>query len=174
MALPVETKRRVKAGAAPATGGPGAAANSPRKGAGCHGLNPDIPLKMKKLNVAIVGCGFMGRTHSNAYCKIGNFFDVPYEIVRKTICDFNEEKARAHAARWGFESVETDWRRLLDREDIDIVDICLPNNMHAEPMEPRQLSGMQFPYAFPHKSLTLSDGRWLCFALHTSPLVLTV
>ena len=87
---------------------------------------------MKKLNVAIIGCGFMGRTHSNAYRKIGNFFDIPYEIAMKTICDFNEEKAKAHAAQWGFESVETDWHNLLAREDIDIVDICLPNNMHAQ------------------------------------------
>lgn len=86
---------------------------------------------MKRLNVAIIGCGFMGRTHSNAYRKIGNFFQVPCQPVLKTICDFNEAKAKAHAAQWGFESVETDWRNLLDRDDIDVVDICLPNNLHA-------------------------------------------
>jgi predicted dehydrogenase len=87
---------------------------------------------MKRLNVAVIGCGFMGRTHSNAYRKLPNFFDVPFQPVLKTICDFNEEKARAHAAKWGFESVETDWHNLLDRADIDIVDICLPNNLHAD------------------------------------------
>jgi predicted dehydrogenase len=86
---------------------------------------------MKKLNVAVIGCGFMGRTHSNAYRKISNFFDIPCQPVLKTICDFNEEKAKAHAAKWGFESVETDWHNLLAREDIDIVDICLPNNLHS-------------------------------------------
>jgi predicted dehydrogenase len=87
---------------------------------------------MKTLNVGLIGCGFMGRTHSNAYRKVGNFFDLEYRPVLKTICDFNEEKAKAHAARWGFESVETDWHKLVAREDIDIVDVCLPNNMHAE------------------------------------------
>jgi predicted dehydrogenase len=87
---------------------------------------------MNKLNVAVIGCGFMGRTHSNAYRKIGNFFTLPCQPVLKTICDFNEEKAKAHAAQWGFESVETDWHKLLDRKDIDIVDVCLPNNLHAD------------------------------------------
>jgi predicted dehydrogenase len=87
---------------------------------------------MKQLNVGLVGCGFMGRTHSNAYRKVGNFFDLEYQPVLKAICDCNEAKAQAHAAKWGFESVETDWKKLLAREDIDLVDICLPNNAHAE------------------------------------------
>jgi predicted dehydrogenase len=86
----------------------------------------------KQLRVGLVGCGFMGRTHSNAYRKVGNFFDLEYQPVLKAICDSNEEKAKAHAAKWGFESVETDWKKLLAREDIDLVDICLPNNAHAE------------------------------------------
>jgi predicted dehydrogenase len=87
---------------------------------------------MKQLNVGLIGCGFMGRTHSNAYRKVGNFFDLEYQPVLKAICDFNGEKAAAHAARWGFESVETDYKKLLARDDIDLVDICLPNNLHAE------------------------------------------
>ncbi len=87
---------------------------------------------MKKLNVGLVGCGFMGRTHSNAHRKVGNFFDLEYQPVLKAICDFNGEKATAHAAKWGFESVETDYKKLLARKDIDLVDICLPNNLHAE------------------------------------------
>ncbi len=87
---------------------------------------------MKKLNVGLVGCGFMGRTHSNAHRKVGNFFDLEYQPVLKAICDFNGEKAAAHAAKWGFESVETDYKKLLARKDIDLVDICLPNNLHAD------------------------------------------
>lgn len=87
---------------------------------------------MKTLNVGMIGCGFMGRTHSNAHRKVGNFFDLEYQPVLKAICDFNEEKAKAHAARWGFESVETDYKKLLARKDIDLIDICLPNNLHAE------------------------------------------
>ncbi len=87
---------------------------------------------MKTLNVGLIGCGFMGRAHSNAHRKVWNFFDLEYRPVLKAICDSNEERAKAHAARWGFESVETDYRKLLARDDIDMIDICLPNNMHAE------------------------------------------
>jgi predicted dehydrogenase len=87
---------------------------------------------MKQLNVGLIGCGFMGRAHSNAYRKVGNFFDLEYQPVLKAICDFNEAKARKHAAQWGFESFETSWKKLIAREDIDLIDICLPNNVHAE------------------------------------------
>jgi len=87
---------------------------------------------MKTLNVGLIGCGFMGRAHSNAHRRVWNFFDLEYRPVLKAICDFNEAKAKAHAAQWGFESVETDWKKLLARKDIDFVDICLPNNVHAE------------------------------------------
>jgi predicted dehydrogenase len=87
---------------------------------------------VKQLNVAIIGCGFMGRTHANAYCRVGNFFELEYKPVLKAICDRNEEKAKEFATQWGFESIETDWKKLLERDDIDIVDICTPNNLHAE------------------------------------------
>jgi predicted dehydrogenase len=87
---------------------------------------------MKQLNVGLIGCGFMGRAHSNAYRKVGNFFELQYQPVLKAICDSNEEKAKAHAAKWGFESIETDWKTLIARDDIDLIDICLPNNVHAE------------------------------------------
>jgi myo-inositol 2-dehydrogenase/D-chiro-inositol 1-dehydrogenase len=87
---------------------------------------------MKKLNVAIVGCGFMGRTHSNAFHQVTNFFDTPFRPVLKTICARNGEKAQAFAARWGFEGVETDWRKLMDDREIDLIDIASPNDTHAE------------------------------------------
>ena len=83
------------------------------------------------VNVGLIGCGFMGRTHSNAYRKVCNFFDLERRPVLKAVCDF-EEKSRPFAERWGYESIETDWHRLLERSDIDLIDICLPNNLHAE------------------------------------------
>jgi predicted dehydrogenase len=86
----------------------------------------------KPLNVGIIGCGFMGRTHTNAYKKVYSFFKPAYKPVLKAICDSNADKANAFAEAWGFESVETDWRKLLARKDIDIVDICTPNNTHKE------------------------------------------
>ena len=51
----------------------------------------------KKLNVGLIGYGFMGRTHSNAYCKVNNFFDLPYVPVRKVICGLEEKEAKAFA-----------------------------------------------------------------------------
>ena len=87
---------------------------------------------MKKLNVGLIGCGFMGRTHSNASRRVNNFFDLEYQPVLKAVCDLDEARAKAFAAKWGYESYETDWRKLIARKDIDLVDITLPNNMHRE------------------------------------------
>jgi predicted dehydrogenase len=86
----------------------------------------------KPLNIGLVGYGFMGRTHSNAYKRVNDFFDVPYRPVLKAICGRTEDGAKAFAEQWGYESVETDWRKLIDRKDIDAIDICTPNNTHAE------------------------------------------
>ncbi|MDB6035776.1 MAG: ydgJ 2, partial [Verrucomicrobiales bacterium] len=76
----------------------------------------------KKLNVGMIGYGFMGRTHSNAFRKVGNFFDLDYQPVLKAICGRSEQNVKAFADRWGYESVETDWRKIIARKDIDVVD----------------------------------------------------
>ncbi len=87
---------------------------------------------MKQLRVGMIGYGFMGRAHSNAFRKVGNFFDLDREIVMKAACARNADKVKAFAAQWGYQSVETDWRRLIAREDIDLIDICAPNDVHLE------------------------------------------
>lgn len=86
----------------------------------------------KPLNIGMIGYGFMGRAHTNAYCKVSNFFDLEYEPVLKAACARNEENIKAFADNWGYESIETDWRKLVARDDIDVVDICVPNNLHKE------------------------------------------
>ncbi|MBL7141381.1 MAG: Gfo/Idh/MocA family oxidoreductase [Planctomycetes bacterium] len=86
----------------------------------------------KKLNVGIIGYGFMGRTHSNAYNRVTDFFDVPFDPVLKVACGLVEDEVKAFAANWGFESWTTDWHKVIDDKSIDIVDICVPNNVHAE------------------------------------------
>src|SRR5262245_15121711 len=86
----------------------------------------------KPLNIGLVGYGFMGRTHSNAFLQAPRYFDVPYEPVLKAVCGRNADRVRSFAANWGYESVETDWRRLVERKDIDLVDIASPNDTHAE------------------------------------------
>ena len=86
----------------------------------------------KPLNIGMIGYGFMGRAHSNAYCKVNHFFNLEYRPVLKAACARSLDKAKEFAANWGYESVETDWRKLIERKDIDVIDICTPNNTHAE------------------------------------------
>ncbi len=86
----------------------------------------------KQLRIGLIGYGFMGRAHSNAYRKVNNFFDLEYQPVLKAICARNADNAAAFAKKWGYESIETDWRKLIEREDIDAIDICTPNNSHAD------------------------------------------
>ncbi|CAN5870112.1 Gfo/Idh/MocA family oxidoreductase [soil metagenome] len=86
----------------------------------------------KPLNIGIVGYGFMGRTHSNAYKHVNSFFDLEHRPVLKAVCGRSEDQAKAFAEKWGYESVETDWKKLIARDDIDAIDICTPNNTHAE------------------------------------------
>jgi predicted dehydrogenase len=86
----------------------------------------------KRLNVGLFGYGFMGRTHSNAYRKVTHFFDVDFEPTLKVVCGLEAKEAAAFARRWGYESYTTNWHEVIERDDIDIVDICVPNNVHAE------------------------------------------
>lgn len=86
----------------------------------------------KGLRVGLVGAGFMGRTHSNAYHQVRRFF--PQEAAPELVAIASRDagKARDFAAQWGFRSHETDWRRLVERDDIDLIDIASPNDTHAE------------------------------------------
>src|SRR6266581_6320431 len=86
----------------------------------------------KKLNIGLVGYGFMGRTHSNAFVQAPRFFDVPFQPVLKAVCARNPDRVKTFASNWGYESIETDWRALVDRKDIDLIDIASPNDTHAE------------------------------------------
>lgn len=87
----------------------------------------------KEIRIGLVGCGFMGRTHSNGYNRVVNFFpELEYRPVLKAVCSRNAGKVAAFARQWGYETTETDWKALVARDDIDAVDICAPNNMHAE------------------------------------------
>ena len=86
----------------------------------------------KPLNIGMIGYGFMGRAHSNAYAKVNHFFDLPMRPIMKAACARDTAKVKAFADKWGYESIETDWRKLVERKDIDAIDICVPNNLHRE------------------------------------------
>ena len=93
--------------------------------------NNDPPMS-KPLNIGMIGYGFMGRAHSNAYRQVNQFFQREYRPVLKACCARKEDKIKAFAENWGYESFETDWRKLIERKDIDLIDVCSPNNTHHE------------------------------------------
>ena len=86
----------------------------------------------KPLRVGMVGYAFMGAAHSHAWRTAPRFFDLPLDPQLTALCGRNDDGVRAVAGKLGWGSVETDWRRLLERDDIDLIDICTPGNTHAE------------------------------------------
>src|SRR3989442_7842058 len=86
----------------------------------------------ENLNIGLIGYGFMGRAHSNAFLQTSRFFDVPYTPVLKAVCARNAERVKSFADNWGYASIETEWRKLVERNDIDLIDIASPNDTHAE------------------------------------------
>ena len=86
----------------------------------------------KELNVAIIGTKFMGKAHSNAWLNAPHFFDMETKPVLKVACGRNEADLKAFAERWGWQEVETDWRKVVARDDIDIVDISVPTSLHHD------------------------------------------
>ena len=86
----------------------------------------------KTLNVGLIGYKFMGKAHSNAYRSVNAFFDCGADVVMKAICGRNRQGVKAAAKQFGWESYETDWKKLVNRPDIDIVDIVTPGFVHCE------------------------------------------
>lgn len=88
----------------------------------------------KTLNVGMLGCGFMGRTHSNAWRQVGAFFETDFQPVLKCAYARDEdiEKLKAFQKAWGYESIDTDWRAVVARDDIDVIDVVSPNFLHRE------------------------------------------
>ncbi|MEW4488327.1 Gfo/Idh/MocA family oxidoreductase [Thalassoglobus sp. JC818] len=85
------------------------------------------------VRIGMIGYGFMGRAHTNGYKRCPDFFpELEHQPVLKAACARSKDKIQAFADQWGYESIETDWRSLIARDDIDAVDICVPNNLHKE------------------------------------------
>jgi predicted dehydrogenase len=83
-------------------------------------------------NVALIGTKFMGRAHSNAYLKVGKFFDLPTQPVMHTVCARNEAELKEFASTWGWQNPTTNWQDAIKNPEIDLVDIVTPNNVHVE------------------------------------------
>lgn len=85
-----------------------------------------------RLNVGMVGYAFIGKAHSQAWRTAPRFFDLPLDIGMVALCGRHADRAAAAAAKLGWASTETDWRALVARDDIDLIDICTPGDSHAE------------------------------------------
>jgi predicted dehydrogenase len=86
----------------------------------------------ESINVCLVGQKFMGRTHSNAFLKVGKFFDVPIQPVMHTIAGRNRAELEEFKERWGWQNASIDWKTAITNPDIGLVDIGTPNHLHAE------------------------------------------
>ena len=86
----------------------------------------------KELRIGMIGYGFMGRAHSNAYKRLNDFFPVEHRPVLKAAAARDPDKVKAFAENWGYERYETDWRKVATADDVDLVDICTPNHLHLD------------------------------------------
>ncbi|MGM0457930.1 MAG: Gfo/Idh/MocA family protein [Bacteroidota bacterium] len=86
-----------------------------------------------ELRIGMVGYGLMGRIHTNGHKRVNDFFpELKYHPVLKAVSGRTEEKVKKFSDQWGYESYESDWRAIIERDDIDAIDICTPNDTHAE------------------------------------------
>ena len=127
----------------------------------------------KPLNIGLIGYGFMGRAHSNAYRRVNNFFELPYRPVLKAVCARSAESVKSFAEMWGYESIETDWRKLLERKDIDAVDICVPNNLHKDIAIAAAKAGKMVLCEKP-LSMNAAEGEEMCQAVEQAGVANTV
>jgi len=84
------------------------------------------------LNIGLIGYGFMGKAHSNAWRQAPRFFDLGADLRLKTLCGRDKTSVRKAAKKFGWDAAETDWRRVVDDRAMDVVDICTPNDSHCE------------------------------------------
>jgi predicted dehydrogenase len=127
----------------------------------------------KPLRIGMIGYGFMGRAHSNAYNRVANFFDLEYHPVLQAACARDAAKAKAFADQWGYASVETDWRKLVERKDIDAVDICTPNNLHKEIAVAAAAHGKMILCEKP-LAMNAAEGEEMCQAVEKAQVLNTV
>ena len=85
---------------------------------------------MKTANVAIIGTGFVSKLHSNAWTSAPKFFNLGIKPILKVACD--TKNASNFAENWGWQETESDWKKVVEREDIDIIDVCVPTYLHKD------------------------------------------
>ena len=88
----------------------------------------------KPLTIGMIGCGFMGRAHSNAYLQVGHFFPASTSRCWRPAAPAWKKKTswKSSPRNWGYQSMELDWHKLIERPDIDLIDVCVPNVLHHD------------------------------------------
>jgi predicted dehydrogenase len=87
---------------------------------------------MTNLGIGLIGYAFMGAAHSQAWRSAPRFFDLPLQPDMTVLCGRNAEALQAAASKLGWSETETDWRKLLTRDDVQLIDVCTPGDSHAE------------------------------------------
>ena len=113
---------------------------------------------MQTINVAMIGQGFMGRSHSNAWGQVAKFFKCPIKPVMHTVFGQPEENPQAFADNWGWKNASTSWEQLVASPDIGLVDVVTPNFMHAPPAKAAIAAGKAVACEKPIAG-TLSEAR---------------
>ncbi len=90
-----------------------------------------MPKPKQQFNIAMIGKGFIARAHSNAFHQVSHFFDTPFHLHTKVVCGRNPSTLEAFARQWDWEETSLEWQSIVGRPDIDIVDIAVPNALHA-------------------------------------------
>jgi len=122
----------------------------------------------------MIGYGFMGRAHTNAYKRVGDFFpELTHRPVLQAACGRDAEKVQAFAEQWGYASHETDWRALIARDDIDAVDICVPNNLHKDIALAAAAAGKMILCEKP-LAMNTADAEQMCQAVEAAGVANTV
>ena len=127
-------------------------------------------MAQKEVGIGLIGYAFMGKTHSNAYRQVARFFDPEVKPVLRAICGRNEANVKKAADAFGWEGYETDYRKLIERDDIDIVDVSSPGNEHM----PMAIAAAQAgKTVFCEKPLgnTLEEGRQMLDAVEAAKVV---
>jgi len=114
--------------------------------------------KRRGVNIALIGQAFMGRAHSNAWSQVSRFFNAPLQPVLHTVCARNRQTLKTFAARWGWQNISTDYKKLVAADPIDLVDITTPNNLHL-PMAQAALAAGKHVACEKPLAGTLADAR---------------
>ena len=118
-----------------------------------------------ELNVGLVGYKFMGKAHSSAWDRVSKFFDPTAAINMKAICGRDPDWVQESQKRFGWESYETSWEKLIERKDIDIIDITAPSNVHKE-IALKAASAGKHIFCEKPLALTLADSREMLEAVN--------